>query len=209
MTSATPGDSEGCILCHVPVEVRLATVDRVPRIAAMMGRAFVAEPFMLWAFGDHGDLAARFGRFFESLDASFVESGMLWEAGDSLGAAVWIPPGGPHGADHARVRTIDELAANPDRCSKFWEWVGSKTADEPMWVLDHVGVDPGHQGGGIGSALVELGLARARENGVAAYLEAGNPRNVPYYERLGFKVVEEADAPDGGPHVWFMRCDPP
>jgi hypothetical protein len=38
-------------------------------------------------------------------------------------------------------------------------------------------------------------------------LEAGNPRNVPYYERLGFEVIAEADAPDGGVHIWFMRCD--
>ena len=67
--------------------------------------------------------------------------------------------------------------------------------------------DPDHQGGGIGSALVKLGLARAAEDGIPAYLEAGNPRNVPLYERLGFKVIAEADAPDGGPHIWFMRCD--
>ena len=84
----------------------------------------------------------------------------------------------------------------------------SMKPQEPMWYLDHVGVDPDHQGGGIGSALVKLGLARAAEDGIPAYLEAGNPRNVPCYERLGFKVIAEADPPDGGPHIWFMRCDP-
>ena len=40
------------------------------------------------------------------------------------------------------------------------------------------------------------------------YLEAGNPRNVPYYERLGFKVIADADAPEGGPHIWFMQRNP-
>jgi hypothetical protein len=30
---------------------------------------------------------------------------------------------------------------------------------------------------------------------------------VPLYERFGFHVVEEADAPEGGPRVWFMRRD--
>ena len=29
-----------------------------------------------------------------------------------------------------------------------------------------------------------------------------------FYERHGFRVVEEADPPEGGPHVWFMRRDP-
>jgi GNAT superfamily N-acetyltransferase len=175
----------------------------------MMGRAFVEEPMMLWAFGDHGDRARRFARFFEIIDASFVESDMLWEAGDSAGAAVWIPPHGPHGADHALVRTVDQLAEDPARCRSFWDWVGSMTPKEPMWVLDHVGVDPNRQGSGIGTALVNFGLARAAEGGVAAYLEAGNPRNVPYYERLGFSVLAHADTPDGGPHIWFMRCERP
>jgi hypothetical protein len=28
------------------------------------------------------------------------------------------------------------------------------------------------------------------------------------YEHLGFRVVEESDAPDGGPTIWFLRADP-
>ena len=37
---------------------------------------------------------------------------------------------------------------------------------------------------------------------------AGVPGNVPLYERFGFPVTREADAPDGGPHIWFMPRDP-
>ena len=94
------------------------------------------------------------------------------------------------------------------RWNTLWEWAGSKVPKEPVWYLDHIGVEPGHQGGGVGTALVQHGLVRARADGVAAFLEVGNPRNVAYYERFGFAVVEAADAPDGGPHVWFMRCEP-
>jgi hypothetical protein len=28
-------------------------------------------------------------------------------------------------------------------------------------------------------------------------------------EHLGFHTYLEADAPDGGPYIWFMRADPP
>ena len=59
-----------------------------------------------------------------------------------------------------------------------------------------------------GSALIEFGLEQARESGTAMVLETGTQRNVPLYQRLGFHVVEEADSPEGGPHVWFMRRDP-
>jgi len=72
-------------------------------------------------------------------------------------------------------------------------------------MLDMVAVDPALQGQGVGSALIRHGVELARGDGVAAFLETGNPRNVPYYERFGLRVTGEADAPDGGPHIWFMR----
>ena len=71
-------------------------------------------------------------------------------------------------------------------------------------MLDIVAVDPACQGRGTGTALIRHGLALADRDGVPAFLETGKPRNVPYYERLGFRVAEEGDAPDGGPHMWFM-----
>jgi hypothetical protein len=43
---------------------------------------------------------------------------------------------------------------------------------------------------------------------VPAFLETGRERNVGFYERFGFRVVDDADIPSGGPHVWFMRWDP-
>jgi ribosomal protein S18 acetylase RimI-like enzyme len=79
---------------------------------------------------------------------------------------------------------------------------------EPLGHLDSVAVEPGWQGRGIGSALLEFALEKVRESGVAIVLETGTPRNVPLYERLGFHVAEEVDPPEGGPHVWFMRRNP-
>ena len=45
-------------------------------------------------------------------------------------------------------------------------------------------------------------------DGVPAFLETGKARNVPYYERFGFRTAAEDDAPGGGPHIWFMHRDP-
>jgi predicted N-acetyltransferase YhbS len=69
-------------------------------------------------------------------------------------------------------------------------------------------VAPDCQGRGIGSALIQFGLDRARTDETPVFLETASPRNVPLYERLEFRVVEDSDAPGGGPHVWFMRWDP-
>jgi predicted N-acetyltransferase YhbS len=74
--------------------------------------------------------------------------------------------------------------------------------------LDQIAVEPTRQGEGIGRALIEHGLAMSQAAGQGAYLETGNPRNVAYYERFGFRTQHEGDAPGSGPHIWFMLAEP-
>ena len=137
--------------------------------------------------------------------------GIIWESTDGRGALVLVPPEQRDALEDALhlddSRTQNVFDDGGRRFELFWEWVASKVPREPLWHLDSVAVAPGWQGRGICSALIEFGLEQARESGTAMVLETGTQRNVPLYERLGFQVVEEADSPEGGPHVWFMRRD--
>nr|WP_257785612.1 GNAT family N-acetyltransferase [Pedobacter steynii] len=45
---------------------------------------------------------------------------------------------------------------------------------EPHWYLPMIGVDPAHQGAGVGSALM---------------IESSNPKNISLYKRHGFEVI--------------------
>ena len=193
------------------VEIRRASDDRLVPLASVLGTAFVVEPILRWSLGDHGDVAERVTCCFEYFLEGLLPLGVVWEAGDADGAAVWISPDDADAWELAQMRDERTPALTLDgglRYSAFWAWVESKIPDEPLWHLDSVGVRPEARGRGIGAALVEHGVTRARSGGVGAWLETGNPGNVGYYESLGFAVVERANAPDGGPPVWFMRCDP-
>jgi GNAT superfamily N-acetyltransferase len=67
-----------------------------------------------------------------------------------------------------------------------------------LWFL---AVDPGHQRGGVGRAL----LARVYEDATApVYLDTANPANVPYYASNGFEELGKAAGPRGA-SMWFMR----
>ena len=69
------------------------------------------------------------------------------------------------------------------------EQMGGYHPTEPHWYLPMIGVDPSQQGRGIGSALLTHALAICDRDGLPAYLESSNPKNVPLYERHGFEVV--------------------
>ncbi len=133
-------------------------------------------------------------------------------AADGAGIAVWIPPDARE--EHEAIGPAppgaeDEiLGDHADLHAAFWEWVGEHEPQEPLSYLSHIGVAPERQGEGIGTALMHDGLASADRDGVAAWLETSKATNAAYYEGFGFRTVVDEDAPDGGPHIWFMRRDP-
>ena len=73
-------------------------------------------------------------------------------------------------------------------------------------VLEALGIRPEAQRRGLGTLLVQPMLDRADSEGVYCYLETSNPANVPFYERLGFRVTADVPLiPDGPPHFAMKR----
>jgi GNAT superfamily N-acetyltransferase len=188
----------------------IAREAELPHLATVFGEAFVTEPMLRWPLGDGDDLAARLTLAFTYVLEDLIPLGMVFVAGDSRAAAIWVPPNGEERAAEAwsQARLLALADDGGERYRAFWDWVYDRYPDERLWDLDSIAVDPGHRGEGLGSALIAAGLERARTAGTGAFLATGTPVNLPLYRRAGFRVVEDAEAPDGGPHIWFMRCDP-
>ena len=193
------------------IEIRRATRERVPALAAMLARAFADDPMILVTLGP-GDVEDRMRRYFTLIDELWADLGVLFEADEAAGVAAWVSPEHVNGLALSNALMREGLhALSPDggeRHDALWDWVESRIPNEPHWFLDQIGVDPDRQDEGIGRALMEFGLEHARRDAMPAFLETGVARNVGYYERFGFRVVEEGDAPMDGPYVWFMRFDP-
>jgi len=184
---------------------------RLSALARVFGRAFVREPMMRWPLGSEGDLGERFTRCFGYFLEAALPLGLVWEAGAGDGAAVWIAPEQSevwdgHPWNQARILALADDGGG--RYDAFWDWVAKHDPPEPSWQLDSIAVAPELQGRGIGRTLIEAGLARARAQRTGAFLSTGTEVNVAIYARCGFRVYEEAQAPGGGPHIWFMRADP-
>ncbi len=74
---------------------------------------------------------------------------------------------------------------------------------EPHWYLGTLGVDPDHQGRGVGTAMLRHWLEFAAGDPAPIYLETDRVENISFYQREGFEVVRETEVL--GVKIWCMR----
>jgi ribosomal protein S18 acetylase RimI-like enzyme len=193
------------------VQVRTATLDDLAIIVDTAARSLDAEAMLRWSFGEER-FEERIRRHFSHYDGENARRGWIRMASGGAGIAVWIPPDARE--EHEAIGPVppggeaEILGDNAERHVAFWGWVGEHEPPERLLYLSHIGVVPERQGEGLGSALMRDGLALGNHDDVPAWLETSRADNVAYYERFGFRTVVDEDAPDGGPHIWFMRRDP-
>ncbi len=188
-----------------------ASLDEAAEIQA---RAFFDDPLFEFVFPDPGDRRARLAWVMRMGLAYGCRNGRADTTADTmLGHAVWLPPGDPH-MDEARL--ADAGFVNPEahmgadavaRFGSFMAQIGpihERLMPESHWYLMILGVDPPRQGQRVGSALLRSTLAHVDAEECRCYLETSKARNVPFYQKHGFEVVEETDIEGRGPHVWMM-----
>lgn len=133
-----------------------------------------------------------------------------------VGAALWIAPGStPRGPwDHAR-HTAGMLPARWAGRGHFREMtrVGSAleaaARTEDGWYLYALGVEPRHQGRGIGARLLAPILEAADARGLTCGLHTSDPVYTTFFARFGFVVVDELHpVVPGGPAYLRMRRQP-
>lgn len=191
-----------------PVSIKPAGPSRIGALADAYSRAFIDDPIVRWPLPAAPDIGSRIRTVFASIYLGIAGQGVVWEAGEADGFAVWIPAGAAEDMFESDASVRRSLAPLTDddgeRYRVLWNWIEARVPQD-VWYLDAIGVEPARQGSGVGNALIRHGLDAARSAGVEAFLETGTERNVPYYERFGFRVVEQGAPAEGGPHIWFMR----
>jgi GNAT superfamily N-acetyltransferase len=195
------------------VRIRPAKPAEIPALAAVLARAFARDPMVIWPMASDVDLDRRVRAHFTFVDGLFADQGWIHCTDDGLGVMALVPPDTDAAARAIDVAADAEMASlTPDggeRYARLWAWVEGIHPREPHWLLDQVAVDPPAQGRGLGEAMIRFAIACSEADGRPLLLETGVVGNVALYERFGFTVVHDGDVPGGGPHVWFMRRDPP
>jgi len=197
---------------------RLALAADLSAAADALGRAFADDPMVRWVVGvEDPDEVARRGAagFFAPGGRAGLRRGHSYVVTDGaavIAAAVWSPPDVEMFDDAAVADMLDALGghAGPEaveRLGELAELTGSRHPhDRAHFYLLSLGAV--ERGRGAGAAAVQPVLERCDADGLPAYLESSNPRNLGFYGRLGFAPIWEARLPDDGPLLTGMWRDP-
>jgi GNAT superfamily N-acetyltransferase len=184
------------------VRLRHAVRADVPTIVDIWVDAFTDDPFLRWMQPDDAGWPA-FGTAWLTFIAELCfERGHTYIADPADVAIAWIPPDLEFVtlADVERGRAIIEEHAGKARADGALATIVAARAHlpaEPHWTLQYIGVRRSRQGAGLGVAAAAPGLARCDNDALPCSLVSTNLRNVPFYERQGFRVAAESFTPDG------------
>jgi GNAT superfamily N-acetyltransferase len=194
------------------VIVRKAGSDRadLDGVSRALAAAFQDDPVMAWIWPDADDRRARLPKLYrQGLRYMWLRNGLVYTTGDHAGAAVWAPPGKWKLGALRMVRLSPKLLAVAGRAIfrvlRTSNMIERNHLAEPHYYLFALGTTPAAQGRGVGAALLKPMLARCDAEGLPAYLESSNERNVPFYLRHGFRVLGEERLPDGPPLIFMRR----
>jgi GNAT superfamily N-acetyltransferase len=194
--------------------VRKATLADAPRLAQALASAFQDDPVIAWIFPDQHRRRRVLPAFMEfRLRKLAFPHDEVWMTAGGAAAAVWLPPPG-----RWQLPLLQRLRLLPPLVRFF----GLRTAsilgglegmeerhprDRSHWYLFILGTEQAAQGRGLGSALLAQVLTRVDADGMPAYLESSNERNLALYGRHGFEMTNEVAIP-GGPRIWPMWREP-
>jgi len=203
--------------------VRLALSSDTERASATLARAFEDDPMVSWMI--HGEVTAELtvqktlervaDGFFEPSVTMGRQRGhtyLVEDRGALKGVAVWTPPEATVFDEAGRDALVAAMAEHlggdallrtgslGDLCREH------HPTERPHFYLFLVGVDPRGQGWGL--PLLEPVLARCDADGLGAYLESSNARNLDFYRRLGFQTAWQDRPESSGPLMTGMWRDP-
>ena len=186
--------------------------DEISLAAGLLGRAYRDNLMTFALLGDDPELRLRVTTGIMQLRIESMERRPLAARRDGriVGACGFEPPGGSNMSPENQRRMIEPLSqGGPDVLRKAQimraEWAGLAPA-ERHWHLGPVGVEPGLQGKGIGSMMVERFCGWMDAEGEMTYLETEYEENVRLYEKFGFVIIDQP--PVLGIPMWRMIRSP-
>ncbi len=195
-------------------QVRAATESDHEAAAECLALAFADDPAWAHLIPGAETRAEKLLGYFSAEIANLVpEHRELWVTEDGCGAAIWGRPGRWRVPMGRELRAARAMARVFGRLLPLAFWTQLRLERHhprkpAHWYLHYLGVEPRHQGRGVGGALMAPVLELCDREGTPAYLESSTERSRVLYERNGFALTGTFGMPMAGPPVREMWREP-
>jgi ribosomal protein S18 acetylase RimI-like enzyme len=175
-------------------------------MVATITMAFSTDPVARWVYPKAADYFRWFPAFVRAFAGKSVKDDTALSTTNYSGVALWLKPGS-HPNEDALVKLVEDSlpAERRDDLFELFEKMDGGHPIDDHWYLPMIGVDSSRQNSGIGTGLMKIALERSDNEGLPAYLESSNPRNISLYRRCGFEELGEIRAGDSPPLVRMLR----
>lgn len=190
------------------VQIVMAGPDEAPVAAGIIADAFASLAVSAWLVPDAGQRRAVVEQDMLIWTTHALKHGLISLTVDETGVAVWFPTAEP-------VPEPDDYDERLDAACGPWA-DRFRTLDrtfeihhphgDPHHHLAFLAVRPGHQGEGIGTALLHHHHEMYPD--VAMYLEASSRESRALYLRHGYLDRGRFTLPEDGPPLWSMWRPP-
>ena len=198
---------------RMTMDIEAVPPTRMEEVVDVLAESFHDYPVMRYVIRDGGELyetrLRALNRFFCQVryDRDWPVLGI--SDGDTLVATMLLsePETEPRSVDVEVAEHDLEATIGPEalrRIAHYEEVSAGIEPSIPAYFVGMLGTRPGYTGRGLGRALLahaaELAEAHPLAEGVCLATE--DPRNVPFYERAGYRVHAEVDIPPI--HTWVL-----
>lgn len=143
-----------------------------------------------------------------------LEKGRVFATNESIdGVAVWLPPNSTKlswfdfikfGGLKIPLRYILKMNSYDLHAKK----VHHSAIKSPHWYLLSLSVQPALQGKSLGSKMLKPMLEYFDNTKQSCYLETHNQKNIPFYEKNGFKMMSITKLPKSDTNHYSMLRNP-
>ena len=194
------------------------TPDYIDKACKVAGRAFQNDPVIKLTYPNEKERKQKAQYFFEMVYRYGIKYGEVYATSNNLeGISVWIPPNRVFASiwDMIKCGALRVLRKSGLKAMKrgmpvmkYMESAHKRLVKFDHWYLQELMVKPEEQGKGYGSLLLKTMFKKIDSEGLPIYVDTNNEKNIPFYQKHGFEILEHVIHPKTNIPVWGMLRKP-
>ena len=187
--------------------------DQLNLASKVLSNAFQEDPVFSKLIPNNKERYKTLFKIFKFQIKYCLKHGVVLSTSNLKGISLWYPPKNVFISIWKSIKNsslsliikikwknLHILRKNDD----FSEDLHKKLVPDPHWYLSTIGIDPKHQGKGIGSRMISFMINYIAKDHKIIFLETNSERNVKLYKRFGFRILHKVLTPKTNIYYWSM-----